>query len=221
MNTLEWKDRPGGAFPSEAGRIFCLGGNYKEHQREMRQDHPAPNVFVKVDGSYLAGDAPILIQPEFGELHYEGEFVMALGQVAQGRRPAWRDVAGLTVGVDLTRRDVQAECRKKGTPWEKAKSFVGSARLAPVVPAAAIPDPSELRLNTRLNGELRQTAKLSEMIFSPDEILATLHEWMPLRFGDLVFTGTPAGIGPLSHGDVLEVEIEGLVRRSWNVIRSR
>lgn len=199
------------------GRLFCLGGNYGAHQKEMGLALVEPSVFVKVDGSLVAGEAPIRYPEKTEDFHFEGEFVLLLGSIQAQSVPTWNNVIGITAGLDLTRRDIQAAARTQGNPWETAKSFPGSARLAPFVLTDRIDQPERCRLITTVNGKVRQTAALSEMILSPDEILAYLHAWMPLRDGDLVFTGTPAGVGPLAVGDVVQVQIEGLTERTWGV----
>ncbi len=218
MSSLEWKPRDCAAL-YEPGRIFCLGGNYAEHQREMNYKVQTPSVFVKVAGSLEDGEEPIIHPEEKHDLHYEGEFVLVLGDFNGLDNPTWKDVLGITVGLDLTLRDVQKACREEGRPWEMAKSFPGSARLAPIVLAERIKNPDELEMTLHINGELRQQARLSDMLLGVDEILAQLHAWMPLREGDLVFTGTPQGIGPLSPGDTVELALLGHTARRWQVVR--
>jgi len=217
MSDLEWLGEAA-MLPKKAGRLFCLGGNYTEHQKEMGQLLAEPSVFVKVEGSLVPGEEPVLYPPDTESLHYEGEFVLVMGEVDPNITPDWRDVAGLAAGLDLTRRDLQHVAKKDGSPWERAKSWPGSARLSPIVPTATLNDPQTLRLVTRVNGELRQSAAFSDMIQGPDAILAYLHHWFPLRAGDLIFTGTPKGVGPLLPGDRVEVAIENVTGRSWTVV---
>ncbi len=217
MSHLEWKPRDCAAL-YEPGRIFCLGGNYPDHRREMNYKVDKPSIFAKISGSLQAGEEPIVHPGGGHELHYEGEFVLVLGDFNGLESPTWDDVLGITVGLDLTLRDIQRVCRRDGTPWEMAKSFPGAARLAPIVLAERVKTPSELEMTLRVNGELRQRALLSDMERNVNEILAMLHDWMPLTEGDVIFTGTPQGVGPLVPGDTVELALTGWTSRRWAVV---
>ena len=203
------------------GRIFCLGGNYFAHRREMGIKAARPDIFVKVDGSLQTGDGPIVFPPDTENFHYEGEFVLLTDDVPAGRAAGLEDLLGIGVGLDLTRRDVQANARKDGRPWEYAKSFPGAARLADGFIDPHNIDLPSLHLQTRLNGAVVQSAALSDMILSPAEILSAVHAWMPLKRGDLIFTGTPEGVGPMAPGDFIEVEIVGRLKAGWRVVENR
>ncbi len=203
----------------EVGRIFCMGGNYKDHQKEMDAVQKTPSVFVKVPGSLINGNRIIEYPQDTENFHFEGELVLLLGPLATEGCPTFQDVVGITAGLDLTKRDVQQNAKKKGRPWEMSKSFPGSARLAPFVPTAGVGRWKDLNLVTKLDGEVRQTAYLADMIMGPDEILAYINEWMPLKAGDLIFTGTPKGVGPLKCGENICVELDGYTSRSWEVVQ--
>jgi len=216
-DSIEWKSGTGENI--KAGRIFCLGGNYVDHQKEMGTIQKTPSIFVKVDGCFQAGSSPVLMPSDSVDFHYEGEFVILLDDVPPASSPDWRHVLGIACGLDLTKRDFQNQAKLKGRPWELAKSFPGAARASEFVPLSEIKDVAGMRLVTRVNGGIRQSALLSDMILGVPEILEYLHAWMPLRRGDLVYTGTPEGVGPLNAGDSVSVEIEGLVSREWQVLK--
>jgi 2-keto-4-pentenoate hydratase/2-oxohepta-3-ene-1,7-dioic acid hydratase in catechol pathway len=135
--------------------------------------------------------------------------------VSPGDVPA--HVSGYAVGIDLTARDWQKEAKKKGGPWAIAKGFDGSAPLSEITPAGEVGDPGDLAIELRMNGEVRQSARTSDMIFKVPEILAFASRIFTLEPGDLLFTGTPSGVGPIQAGDRIEVEIERVGRASWRV----
>ena len=213
---IEWKN--GSGQPLAVGRIFCLGGNYVNHQKEMGALQKIPSIFVKVDGCFLTGDAPVIYPKDSEDFHFEGEFVILLDDVPPGEKPDWRHVLAVGCGLDLTKRDFQNQAKQKGRPWEMAKSFPGAARASEFVSVADITNLDTMHIVTRVNGEVRQSARLSDMILSVPEILEYLHAWLPLQKGDLVYTGTPEGVGPLKPGDRISVEIENLTSREWRVV---
>jgi len=215
-NCIEWKNGKGAELA--AGRIFCLGGNYVDHQKEMGTLQKIPSIFVKVDGCFESGCAPVIYPKDSSDFHFEGEFIILLGDVPAGEKPDWRHVLAIGCGLDLTKRDFQNQAKQKGRPWEMAKSFPGAARASEFVGISEIKDAAGLHLITKVNGEVRQSARLSDMILSVPEILEYLHAWMPLRKGDMVYTGTPEGVGPLKPGDRISVEIESLLFREWLVV---
>jgi fumarylpyruvate hydrolase len=195
-------------------RIFCVGRNYADHVREMGNDPKSepPVFFTKPADAVCDSAAAIPYALNTDNLHYEVELVVALGagareiEVADALSRIW----GYSVGVDLTRRDRQAEAKKNGTPWDIAKGFDQSAPLGPITPVEACGHPSAGRIWLSVNGETKQNADLSEMIWSVPEIIAALSRSWTLEPGDLIFTGTPAGVGPLTAGDHVECGIGGL-----------
>lgn len=217
---IEWTEPPENNEFNDlsVGRIFCLGGNYGAHQKEMGISYEQPPIFIKVDGSLITGDEPIVYPPDTSNFHYEGEFILLIGDIPARSKPSWNNVIGITAGLDMTKRDLQADARKQGKPWETSKSFPGAARLAPFVPTNSIDNPEKLKLILKVNGEKKQSATFDEMILSADQILQYIHTWMPLRKGDIIFTGTPKGVGPVTAGDVIELQIKNLVERIWEVV---
>lgn len=195
-------------------RIFCVGQNYAAHAREMGGDptREAPCFFAKPADAVVASGATIPYPPRTSDLHHEIELVVALGRGGAdiAKEAALDHVFGYAAGVDLTRRDLQSEARKVGRPWDLSKGFDHSAPLGAIAPAATIGHPRAGRIRLAVNGATRQDADLSEMIWSVAEIVAILSQYVRLEAGDLVFTGTPAGVGPLVPGDRLRGEIEGV-----------
>ena len=202
----------GGRFPVR--RIFCVGRNYAEHAREMGHDpdREPPFFFTKPADALVTDGADMPYPSRTADLHHEVELVIALGRggaeipVAEAARCVW----GAAVGLDMTRRDLQAEAKRLGRPWDMAKGFDQSAPIGALVPA----DPAWLldrgAITLEVNGALRQTGDLAEMIWSVPEVVAALSCLVRLAPGDLVFTGTPAGVGPVGRGDQLIGRIAGL-----------
>jgi len=201
----------GGLFPVR--RIFCVGKNYADHVREMGGDpKDAPPVFFTKPADAVVTDGRVPFPQATDELHYEGELVVALK--AGGRDIASREAAGALIfgqaaGCDLTRRDHQARAKSAGAPWDTAKAFDHSAPVAPIGRIEAFaPDLFDsARLVTRINGETRQDGALADMIWTVPEIIIALSRQFELKAGDLIFTGTPEGVGPLKPGDETQVEI--------------
>lgn len=195
------------AFPVR--RIFCIGRNYAEHAKELGNpvDRSAPFYFTKSPHS-LTAPGRIPFPPGTKDLHHEVELVLAIGSaIPRGAAPsdAAKAVIARAVGIDLTRRDLQDVAKEKRRPWDVAKDFENSAIIAPLSRAAAGP-----AITLSVNGELRQQGKLGDMIFDEGEILHHLSLFHDLGPGDLVMTGTPAGVSPLQPGDSIEGRIDGL-----------
>ena len=190
-------------------RILCVGQNYAAHAREMGADpsKPAPFFFAKPADALVVDGADPAYPSATQNLHYEVELVVALGEDA---RPV-----GWAVGVDLTRRDLQSEAKAKGRPWEAGKAFDQSAPCGALT-LGALPDPDAVIALT-VNGETRQSGRLSDMIWDPAGVLAKAGELWTLQPGDLIFTGTPEGVGPLVPGDRVEASIEGLAPLAFTV----
>jgi len=199
----------GGLFPVR--RIYCVGRNYAEHAREMGHDpdREPPFFFMKPADALVAGGADMPYPPGTGDLHHEMELVAALGEggadVAEA--DAMRLVWGYAAGLDMTRRDLQAEAKRLGRPWDMAKGFDRSAPVGDLVPAAgAVPG----RIELRVNGEVRQSSHLGKLIWSVPETIAYLSRLVRLEPGDLIFTGTPEGVAAVKRGDVLVGSVEGV-----------
>jgi fumarylpyruvate hydrolase len=192
-------------------RIYCVGRNYAEHVREMGNDpsRDLPFFFGKPADAVVATGCLLPFPPRTAELHHEVELVVALH--ARGANVAVGDAAamifGSAVGIDLTRRDLQAEAKKTGRPWDMAKGFDHSAPIGPL--RLGIP-PAAASISLSINGQMRQSGNLKDMIWSVAEILAALSGYVELAPGDLIFTGTPAGVGPIKRGDAVRGMIAGL-----------
>ena len=211
--------RGGGQFPVH--RIYCVGRNFADHAREMGATAPASKaergtpVFFMKPADAIVVDGEVAYPPATGDLHHEGELVVALGQDAPaGELPvadAQSLVFGYGVGLDLTRRDLQAAAKARGLPWDIAKGFDQSAPVSELVPAAAVGALAPRTLSLEVKGERRQQATLDQMIWDVPEILHELSSLYALRAGDLVFMGTPAGVAALRPGDACVARLDDLV----------
>lgn len=189
-------------------RILCVGQNYAAHAREMGQARAEPFFFTKPADAVVVDGADPIFPTATANLHHEVELVCAIGPDGE--------IAGWAVGCDLTRRDLQAVAKDKGRPWDAAKGFDQSAPCG-VLTLGALPDPSA-PIALSVNGETRQSGRLDDMVWSPAEILAKARELWDVRSGDLIFTGTPEGVGPLQPGDRVEATIGGLQTLSFTVL---
>ncbi len=203
-------------------RIFCIGKNYADHAREMSEEVPeSPVVFMKPN-TCLVEEGAVIEFPEHGsDLHYEAELVVLVGK--DGRPKAAGEshdfIAGLSLGLDMTMRDVQKELKSKGLPWELSKAFDQSAPVGRFIEYDEKTDLSDIRFSCRINGELRQEGHTRLMIFSVPELIAALSKVWRLKKGDLIFTGTPAGIGSVKPGDVISLQSDQIGTFSWKIAR--
>jgi fumarylpyruvate hydrolase len=202
----------GGLFPVR--RIFCVGRNYADHAREMGGDpnREPPFFFTKPADALVTGGADTPYPSLTNNLHHEIELVIAIGKggAAIPTERALDHIYGYAVGIDLTRRDLQAAARDNKKPWDMAKGFDHSAPLGLIEPAAKIGNPAKGRISFAVNGAVKQDGDLADMIWSIPEIVAALSSAVALAPGDLIFTGTPAGVGPLIRGDVVIGEVAGV-----------
>ena len=188
-------------------RIFCVGRNYADHVREMGNDPKSepPLFFTKPADAVVENGATIPYPPDTANLHHEVELVVALGRDAPdgelGADAAMALVFGYGVGLDLTRRDLQAAAKAKGLPWDTGKGFDHSAPVSALLPAGEAGDVAAMSLELEVNGERRQHGELHDLIWDVPDILRELSKLYALRAGDLVFMGTPAGVGPLLPRD--------------------
>ncbi|PQM26892.1 fumarylacetoacetate hydrolase [Sphingopyxis lindanitolerans] len=195
-------------------RIFCVGKNYADHAREMGGDpsREPPFFFSKPADAVALGTGDIAMPPRTANLHHEIELVVALAK--GGANIASDDAAGCifgyAVGNDLTRRDLQADAKAGGRPWDMAKGFDHSAILSPIRPSAEVGHPASARIWLSVNGELRQDGDIADMIWPVADIIAELSTYVELRPGDLIYTGTPAGVGRVVAGDVVEGGVDGI-----------
>lgn len=195
------------------GKMVCVGRNYAEHIKELGHETPEfPLIFLKPASTIIySGDK--VIHPTYSEeLHYEGELVLLIGKdIKNGDAiEAEEAIAGYGVGLDMTLRDLQRELSKKGNPWTLAKCFDTSAVLSDFVLKAEHNLTMKETITLKVNGEVRQNSTLDMMIFPPVEIVKYISAVLPLEKGDLIFTGTPAGVGKVVKGDKIEAEITGI-----------
>jgi len=199
-------------FP--VGRIYCVGRNYAEHAREMGHDpdREPPFFFMKAANSVVDSGATLAYPVGTKDVHHEIEMVVALAR--GGRRipvdEALDHVWGYGVGLDMTRRDIQGEAKKMGRPWEMGKSFDESAPVGELKPASSIGHPSKGAIWLKVNGQVKQQGDLAMQIWSVPEQIAYLSNLITLQPGDLIFSGTPAGVGPVKAGDRLEGHVDGV-----------
>lgn len=191
-------------------RIWCVGRNYADHAREMGfSEREQPFFFAKPPDAVVPGGGEIPFPPMTANLHHEIELVVAIGKagVNISAHQAAEHVFGCAVGIDLTRRDLQASLRKDGRPWEMAKGFDHSAPIGPLHPG---PAPAHAAIWLDVNGKECQRSDVGRMIWSVPEVIAHLSAYVALAPGDLIFTGTPEGVGPLAPGDRVYAGIDGL-----------
>ncbi len=195
-------------------RIYCVGRNYAAHAREMGgdPDREPPFFFQKPADVLLESGGAFPYPPKSSDVHFEIELVAALGKGGSdiAVEAALDHVYGYAVGIDMTRRDLQGEAKKTGRPWEVGKAFEKSAPCSAVVPAAEIGHPSSGAIWLSVNGEMRQSGDLDQLIWSVPESIAYLSGLFTLAPGDLLFTGTPAGVGAVQRGDVITGGVEGI-----------
>jgi fumarylpyruvate hydrolase len=206
-----------GGFPVH--RIYCVGQNYPEHAREMGDSGRAPPFFFAKPADAVCLGPAVPYPPMTDNLHHEVELVVALGGGGAdvGVERALELVYGYTVGVDLTRRDLQTAAREAGRPWTTAKGFDHSAPLAPLQSVGRRGHPGNAAIRLSVNGTLRQQGSTADMTWSVAEVIAELSRFFELQAGDLVFTGTPPGVGPLVPGDRVECEIDGVAALAFTM----
>ena len=195
-------------------RIYCIGRNYADHAKEMGMavDRGTPVFFCKPADAVVDDGTTIPYPPKTADLHHEVEMVVALqsGGANLTATDALRHVFGYGVGLDLTRRDLQAAAKKAGMPWDTAKAFDRSAPVSALKPATRSGHPLRGKLTLEVNGQLRQQADISDMIFGVAQIISELSRLFTLAPGDLVFTGTPAGVAALKPGDEFHARLENI-----------
>lgn len=195
-------------------RVYCIGRNYADHVREMggEPERVPPVYFLKPADSLVAGGGDVTYPPRTDNLHYEIELVVAIGAGGQDipGATALEHVFGYAVGIDLTRRDLQNAAKGGGGPWDTAKSFEQAAPVSAIRPASDIGHPQDARIWLSVNGELRQDASVAEMIWDVADAIADLSTLFTLRAGDLLFTGTPSGVGAIMPGDVVAGGVDGV-----------
>jgi 5-carboxymethyl-2-hydroxymuconate isomerase len=202
------------------GKILCIGRNYVEHIAELGNETPsAPVIFIKPSTSVIDAGEQIVIPSYSHDCHHEAELALLIGTRGKDipETDALNYLLGYGVAIDLTLRDVQNELKKKGLPWDIAKGFDTACPLSTFVPAAAVPDPQNLAIRLSVNGTMRQDSSTSLMIHSIPSIISTMSAIFTLEPGDVILTGTPAGVGPIVSGDRLVAEIEQVGRLEVSV----
>jgi fumarylpyruvate hydrolase len=200
------------AFP--VGRIYCVGRNYAEHAREMGHDpdREPPFFFMKPADAIVSNGATIPFPQMTKDLHHEIEMIVAIGKggadIAVDK--ALDHVFGYGVGLDMTRRDLQGEAKKMGRPWEMGKAFDHSAPCTALKVVAQVGHPAKGAIWLKVNGEVKQTGDLADLIWNIPETISYLSHLVTLRPGDIIMSGTPAGVGPVQRGDRLEGHVEGV-----------
>lgn len=192
-------------------KIICVGRNYADHAKELKNDVPTePVLFLKPDTALLQRKAPFFI-PEFSqEIHHELELVIRINKIGKHIAPqfAHKYYEEIGVGIDFTARDLQQKLKSAGLPWEKAKAFDGSAPLGDFVPKSTFSDLNNINFHLLKNGQQVQVGNTKDMLFQFDQLIAYISSYFTLKIGDLIFTGTPAGVGPVAINDHLEAFVE-------------
>ncbi|MBS9403888.1 fumarylacetoacetate hydrolase family protein [Halomonas sp. TRM85114] len=202
----------GQAFPEALGKIVCVGRNYADHAREL--DNPVPSeplLFIKPATTAVPLERPIDAPFSRGEVHYETELALLIGKELSDATSdeAERAIAGIGLALDLTLRDVQSRLKEKGHPWEIAKSFDGACPLSAFLPLAQVPNWSAISFTLEVDGEPRQKGEGADMLFPVSTLVAEMSRHFTLQPGDVVLTGTPAGVGPLERGSRLRFTLTG------------
>ena len=203
-------------------RIYCVGRNYAAHAREMGKDpeREPPFFFLKPADAIVPGGGKVHYPPGTQNLHHEIELVVAIlqGGTDISADRALEHVYGYAVGLDMTRRDLQFAARDLGRPWDFGKSFDESAPITFIHPASRVGHPAKGPITLEVNGQLRQQGDLADLIWSVPETIAFLSRYYRLQPGDLIFTGTPAGVGPVMRGDRLAGKVEGLAELQVQIV---
>ena len=201
-------------------KILCIGRNYADHISELNNERPSePVIFLKPDTAILKDNEPFYYPDFSNDIHHEVEIVLKINKVGKNieAKFAHKYYDEIGIGIDFTARDVQSKLKEKGLPWEKAKAFNGSAPISGFVPKTRFPDLQNLNFHLEVNGDVRQKGNTNLMLWNFDEIIAEISTYFTLKTGDLVFTGTPAGVGKVIVGDKLTAFIENEEMMSFEV----
>lgn len=192
-------------------KIICVGRNYAAHAKELNNPVPKePVIFLKPDTALLPKSMPFFYPSFSKDIHYEAELVVKIDRVGKNisQKFANKYYSELTVGIDFTARDIQQECKEKGLPWERAKAFDGSAPVGKFIAKEKFQELEQLNFSLKINGENRQQGNTANMLFSIDAIIEYISQFFTLKIGDLIFTGTPEGVGPIVINDHFEAYLE-------------
>ena len=201
-------------------KIICIGRNYASHAKELNNPIPEePVIFMKPDSSIIRNNQPFFI-PDFStDVHHEVELVVKIHKLGKhiDKKFANKYYHEIGIGIDFTARDLQSKMKEKGLPWEKAKGFDGSAPLGKFVPKSTFSDIENINFHLDINGKRVQTGNTSNMLFSIDTIIEHVSKYFTLKIGDLIYTGTPEGVGPVKAGDRLACFIEEEELLAFNI----
>ena len=193
-------------------KIICIGRNYTDHIEELANERPAdPVVFLKPDTSLLLKNQPFFIPPFSNDVHYEVEVLVRINRIGKHiqQKFSHKYYQEIGLGIDFTARDVQSKLKAKGLPWEKAKAFDGAAVVGNWIDKSTLPNVDELQFEMSKNGALVQQSSTALMLWKIDELISYVSQFFTLKIGDIIFTGTPAGVGPVVENDILEGSLEG------------
>jgi 2-keto-4-pentenoate hydratase/2-oxohepta-3-ene-1,7-dioic acid hydratase in catechol pathway len=193
-------------------KIICIGRNYSDHAKELKNEIPEnPVFFLKPDSALLRNNNPFFIPDFSNEIHYEVELILKIKLLGKSIQPrfAQRYFDEIGIGIDFTARDLQQKCKEKGLPWEIAKAFDNSAAIGKFVQKSTLPDLNNIHFRLDINGKTVQNGLSADMLFNFDKIIAYVSKFMTFKTGDLIYTGTPAGVGAVKIGDHLQAYIEG------------
>ena len=193
-------------------KIICIGRNYAEHAKELNNAIPTEPVFFMKPDTALLKDSDPFYYPDFTkDLHHEIEIVIKINKVGKhiDEQFAHKYYVEIGLGIDFTARDLQAQCKAKGLPWEKAKAFDASAPIGKFVSKASLGNLDDISFELKINGESRQVGNTKDLLFSFDKVISYVSKFVTLKVGDLIYTGTPEGVGPVSIGDKIQGYIKG------------
>ena len=193
-------------------KIVCIGRNYAEHAKELNNPIPKePLFFIKPDSAVLRNNDDFYLPDFSNDVHYEVELFVKIHKKGKNIQEKFASnyYNEVGVGIDITARDIQSQCKEKGLPWEKAKGFDGSAPISNTLPLENLGNVNSINFELHINGSVVQKGFTGDMLFPVDRIIAEASKYFMLKIGDLIFTGTPAGVGKLNAGDHLEAYIEG------------
>ncbi|MBL4755280.1 MAG: fumarylacetoacetate hydrolase family protein [Flavobacteriales bacterium] len=201
-------------------KIICIGRNYANHAKELNNPIPKePVIFMKPDSSLIRNNQPFFIPDFSDDVHHEVELVVKINKLGKhiAKKFAHKYYDEIGIGIDFTARDVQSKMKEKGLPWEKAKGFDGSAPLGKFLPKSTFDNMEDINFHLNLNDKAVQVGNTKDMLFSIDSIIEHVSKYFTLKIGDLIYTGTPEGVGPVKAGDRLECFIEDKKLLSFNI----
>lgn len=202
------------------GKVVCIGRNYADHARELNNPVPTePILFIKPATSVVVMEEAFTVPEGKGAVHFETEMAILIGETLKDadEQQAMHGIAGIGLGLDMTLREVQDSLKQKGQPWEKSKCFDGACPLSAFLSPASVNDLADVQIRLTVNGEVRQDGNSAQMLTPVLKLLSYASQWFTLEPGDVVLTGTPAGVGPVQPGDQLRVELVDLLRVETSV----